>query len=41
MLKYTWVIGSIWGGVIGDPILAIPVVVVTKNSYLKELAARQ
>ena len=41
MLKFAWVGGSIWGGMIGGLLSAILGVVDTKNSWLKELATRQ
>jgi prolipoprotein diacylglyceryltransferase len=40
MLKFTWVGGSIWGGMMGGLLTAILGVVVTKNSWAKELATR-
>jgi len=41
MLKFAWVGGSIWGGMIGGLISAILGVVVTKNSWAKEITTRQ
>lgn len=41
ILKFAWVGGSIWGGMIGGLLSAILGVVVTKNSWSKELATRQ
>ncbi len=41
MLKFAWVGGSIWGGMIGGLLSAILGVVVIKNSWVKELATRQ
>jgi prolipoprotein diacylglyceryltransferase len=41
MLKFAWVGGSIWGGMIGGLLSAILGVVVTKNSWIKELETRQ
>jgi len=41
MLKFAWVGGSIWGGMIGGLLSAILGVVAIKNSWEKELATRQ
>jgi prolipoprotein diacylglyceryltransferase len=41
MLKFAWVGGSIWGGMIGGISSSILGVVVMKNSWLKQLAIKQ
>jgi prolipoprotein diacylglyceryltransferase len=41
MLKFAWVGGSIWGGMIGGLLSAILGIVVIKNNWIKELATRQ
>jgi prolipoprotein diacylglyceryltransferase len=41
MLKFAWVGGSIWGVTLGGLLTAILGVVVTKNSWTKELTSRQ
>lgn len=41
MLRFAWVGGSIWGGVIGGFLTAIFGVVVIKNSWVKEMAKKR
>jgi prolipoprotein diacylglyceryltransferase len=41
MLKFAWVGGSIWGGMIGGFLSALLGVVVTKNSWSKKISTKQ
>ena len=39
LLKFAWVGGSIWGGMIGGLLSSVLGIVVTKNSWAKVIAA--